>query len=154
DSGPAASGASVSSDRGPAQGVEGDRRRPHVRVPHEPAPSGGRRVRQDGGGGPRRAFGGGERVPGGVHGPDRNPRRAATPIASEDAARDRISLRAPHRRGEGPAPQAGPERPALGSHSNRRRYARTPRKGGAVSLSPPGHHRRAASLRRGAARRA
>ena len=88
---------------GQRDGAHGDRRRPAAPLADAAAAAGRRRRRQD----DRRAAGGaggdGERLPGRVHGADRNPGRAALPHHHAAAAGVAVSRRAAHRTRHGAA---------------------------------------------------
>ena len=138
---------------GPEAGAEGDRRRPAAAAADEPAAAGRRRRRQD----DRRAAGGarrdGERPAGGVHGADRDSGRAAlrehlaaaAGVALPRRAADRLDGDAP--RAASSSPRSKPARIHLVVGTHALVQGDVP-----LQAARPRRHRRAASLRRAAAR--
>ena len=138
---------------GQKQGAQGDRRRSAAAAADEPAAAGRRRRGQDDRGAAGRAGRDGERAAGGVHGADRDPGRAALPQHLAVAARLALPRGAPDGRDDG----RGAGSRWLGEIRRRQRQP-----GGRHARAGPGRrglhaararrHRRAASLRRAAAR--
>src|SRR6516225_6641921 len=151
--------------RGPGGGGGDHRARSGLRLPDAPAAAGRGRLGQDGNRDPGHAPGGRRGRSGRTAGPDRSPRPAALPVGHRHArpagpARP-AGRRGPRHRG-GPAHRVGGRgRAALGPvrrvHRrcrDRDRHARAAGGAGPVRRPGPGGHRRAAPVRRRAARRA
>ena len=100
-------------DRGAEARAARDRGRPALAPPHEPARPGRRGLRQDARGAPRDGRRPRERLPGGLHGPHRDPGRAALPHAAPPAEAVPLPGRAPDLRGQGQGARgdAGPRSP-------------------------------------------
>ena len=95
-----------------------DRRRPALAAPHEPPGAGRRGLGQDAGGAPRDGRGARERPPGRVHGPHRDPGRAALPDLPAPAEALPVPRRAADLGGEG---HASARRPSARHRARARR---------------------------------
>ena len=144
--------ATVPAHRSAETGHQGDPAGHRHGLPDEPPVAGRRRQRQDPRGADVDAAGRGQRLPGLHDGAHRDPRPPAFRHHHAYARRHGGEGRHPHRRLEGQGAPAGARRDRLGRGAHPDRHARPDRRPGAVRQPGVRGDRRAAPLRRGAAR--